>query len=72
VFNIVLFCFNLVPIPPLDGYWCLRLVVEMILRRELPERYLASLQVLGYLLLVLLVLAAVYGMLRDLILKAFT
>lgn len=72
VFNIILFCFNLVPFPPLDGYWCLRLIVEMTLRRDLPESYLVYFQVLGWLLLALLILLGVIGMVRDLIMKAFS
>jgi Zn-dependent protease len=72
LFNLVMCCLNLFPIPPLDGYRGLRVLVEMILRRNLSDRYLWPLLLLGFLLVFLLLLTEIYRMIRDLIVTAFS
>jgi antitoxin component YwqK of YwqJK toxin-antitoxin module/membrane-associated protease RseP (regulator of RpoE activity) len=69
--NVILLCLNLLPVPPLDGYRCLRVTVEMVLRRDLPERYLAPLVLLGVLFLLLLMLSGLYFLARDVVMAIF-
>jgi antitoxin component YwqK of YwqJK toxin-antitoxin module/membrane-associated protease RseP (regulator of RpoE activity) len=69
--NLLLFCFNLLPIPPLDGFRCLKLGVEMVIRRELPQRYVIPLIIAGVLFLVVFGLINLYFMGRDVIMSFF-
>jgi Zn-dependent protease len=69
--NVILLCLNLLPIPPLDGYRCLRVTVELLLRRDLPEKYVAPFVVLGLLFLLLLMLTGLYFMARDVFMALF-
>jgi membrane-associated protease RseP (regulator of RpoE activity) len=52
--NIVLAAFNLLPVPPLDGYRCLVVLIGMVIRRDVPKQYLWPLNLLGCLILLLL------------------
>jgi hypothetical protein len=55
--NIVLAIFNLVPIPPLDGYRCLLVLIGLVMRRDVPRKVLLPLNLLGcFILLLMLVL----------------
>lgn len=46
--------FNLLPFPALDGGWLLILLVELITRRKLPEKFVAVWNGVGFALLMLL------------------
>jgi hypothetical protein len=63
--NVGLISFNLLPIPPLDGFWCLRTIVEMMLRRDVPEKYVWPIVAVGLCFLLTLLLSAAYFMARD-------
>ena len=65
--NIMLGTVNLMPIPMLDGGWIVFGVIEMIIRRPLPERFLMQAQVVGFVLVISLVLVTnIYDVLRRL------
>ena len=49
---------NLLPIPALDGGHVLFLLVEMVIRRPLPQRFLEFAQMFGVILLLSLMLYA--------------
>ncbi|ARU91445.1 inner membrane zinc metalloprotease [Spiroplasma clarkii] len=49
-----LFILNMVFIPPLDGYKTLEIILEMILRKELPEKYKITVYVIGAIMFLLL------------------
>jgi len=49
--SIVLAFFNLLPIPALDGGHVLFLIVEIIIRRPLPEKFMYVMQVIGMVIL---------------------
>ena len=49
--SIVLAFMNLLPIPALDGGHVLFLLVEMIIRRPLPEKFMYVMQVIGMIIL---------------------
>lgn len=70
--NLMVFCFNLLPIPPLDGFWVSRLSLEMILRRDLPDRYFTVLTLLGVILVAFLLLGMAVSMVSDLFRMAFS
>ncbi len=61
VLNLILAVFNLLPVPPLDGYRCLLVLIGMAIRRDVPRKYLWPLNLLGCLIVVvLLVLNALW------------
>jgi regulator of sigma E protease len=60
-FSISLGALNLLPVPLLDGGWMVFCVAEMVMRRPLPERFLAAAQNLGLSLVVLLMVVAIYN-----------
>jgi membrane-associated protease RseP (regulator of RpoE activity) len=72
VFNVIVCCFNLLPMPPLDGFHCTRLAVEMALRRNLPAHIVTPLVVVGILLLACMLLSVVWSIIRDVIVTAFS
>jgi membrane-associated protease RseP (regulator of RpoE activity) len=65
--NLILLIFNLLPIPPLDGYHAVCSLVEMAIRRELPERGQSILLTLGWLLILGWLGLNLYLILRDLL-----
>jgi regulator of sigma E protease len=58
-FSVSLGVINLLPVPMLDGGWIVFGVVEMIIRRDLPERFLMTAQSVGMVLVLGLMLFAV-------------
>ena len=66
ILNTVLLVFNLLPIPPLDGFHVARVGIEMVIRRELPARAMSALMASGWLLLLGWLLVNGYLILRDL------
>lgn len=65
--NIMLGTVNLLPVPMLDGGWIVFGVIEMIIRRPLPERFLMQAQVVGFVLVISLVLVTnIYDVVRRL------
>lgn len=69
--NTALFCLNVLPIPPLDGFHGLRVVGEIILRRDLPDHYLIPLTVLGGILLLYVLLLTTVSLVKDLVITVF-
>ena len=47
---------NLLPIPALDGGWCVILLIELITRRKVPEKIVEGLNAFGFMLLMGLML----------------
>ena len=65
--NIMLGTVNLLPVPMLDGGWIVFGVIEMIIRRPLPERFLMQAQVVGFVVVISLVLVTnIYDVVRRL------
>lgn len=60
-FSISLGVLNLLPVPLLDGGWMVFCVVEMVIRRPLPERFLTLAQGVGLSLVMLLMAVAIYN-----------
>lgn len=58
-FSVSLGIINLMPVPMLDGGWIVFGVVEMIIRRDLPERFLMAAQSVGMVLVLGLMVFAV-------------
>ena len=58
-FSVSLGVINLMPVPMLDGGWIVFGVVEMIIRRDLPERFLMAAQSVGMVLVLGLMVFAV-------------
>jgi regulator of sigma E protease len=56
--SFILAVMNLLPIPALDGGHVLFLLVEMVIRRPLPQRFLEFAQMFGVILLLSLMLYA--------------
>ena len=52
---------NLLPIPMLDGGWIMFGLVEMITRRELPERFLMAAQAVGMVLVFSIMAVAIFN-----------
>lgn len=52
---------NLLPIPMLDGGWIMFGLVEMVTRRELPERFLMAAQAVGMVLVFSLMAVAIFN-----------
>jgi membrane-associated protease RseP (regulator of RpoE activity) len=63
--NVFFVAFNLLPLPPLDGFSCLKTGVEGILRRDLPRRWLAPILAGGFLLLAVLTVLGLISALRG-------
>lgn len=60
-FSISLGVLNLLPVPLLDGGWMVFCLVEMVIRRPLPERFLMLAQGVGLSLVTLLMVVAIYN-----------
>ena len=65
--NIVFVSFNLLPIPPLDGFRCAIVAVEACMRRPVPTRFLYFMNVLGLVIVGSLCLVAIYDMIKGII-----
>jgi antitoxin component YwqK of YwqJK toxin-antitoxin module/Zn-dependent protease len=71
VWNVGLFTLNLLPVPPLDGFRCARVTVEMLIRRDLPDRYVLPVVVVGGCLVLLLICSGIFFMGRDVVMTVF-
>jgi antitoxin component YwqK of YwqJK toxin-antitoxin module len=71
VLNVVLAAFNLLPLPLLDGFWCLKATVETVIRRDVPRLLLAPLHVIGIVMLVGLGLTGLFFLGRDILMMLF-
>ncbi|PKM23135.1 MAG: RIP metalloprotease RseP [Gammaproteobacteria bacterium HGW-Gammaproteobacteria-14] len=60
-FSVSLGVINLLPVPMLDGGWIVFGLIEMIIGRELPEKFLMSAQQVGLVLVIGLMVLAVYN-----------
>ncbi|MCH2046381.1 MAG: RIP metalloprotease RseP, partial [Saprospiraceae bacterium] len=58
ILSLILAFMNLLPIPVLDGGHALFILIEMIIRRPLPEKFLTVVQNIGFLILIGLLLYA--------------
>ena len=59
--SLLMVCFNLLPIPPLDGFHIMRVSIATLIRREVPQKYLLPLQAAGVCLVAaLLVIETVF------------
>jgi membrane-associated protease RseP (regulator of RpoE activity) len=61
------FFFNLLPVPPLDGFHIACSVIEIVIRRELPARAISMLMYLGWLLLAAWLLLNAFVIVKDLV-----
>src|SRR5690606_25491849 len=52
---------NLLPVPMLDGGWIVFGLVEMVIRRPLPERFLMGAQSIGLMLVLALMALAIFN-----------
>ena len=59
--NALLFILNMLPIPMLDGGWIVFGLVEMVTRRELPERFLMAAQAVGMVLVFSIMAVAIFN-----------
>lgn len=55
--SISLAVFNLIPFPALDGGWTLMLFIELITRKKVPEKAMAVMNGIGFILLMILMVA---------------
>lgn len=58
--SVMLAVFNLMPFPALDGGWLLLLLIELITRRKLPEKFVGIWNLIGFSLLMALMLAVTF------------
>lgn len=58
ILSLILAFMNLLPIPVLDGGHALFILIEIIIRRPLPEKFLTVLQNIGFLILIALLIYA--------------
>ena len=63
--NIAFVAFNLLPIPPLDGFRCMIVLIEACIRRPIPMKVLVILNVLGLVLVGALCVVAIYDLARN-------
>ena len=61
IFSMALAFMNILPIPALDGGHALFILIEIIIRRPLPEKFLIYLQYIGMLLLLALMVFATWN-----------
>lgn len=57
ILSISLAIFNLIPFPALDGGWTILLLIELITRRKVPEKFVAVINTVGMVLLLALMVA---------------
>jgi membrane-associated protease RseP (regulator of RpoE activity) len=63
--NLMVAFFNLLPIPPLDGFRCIQLVTEALFRRRLPQKVQIALNIAGWLTMLGLSGLFFYQVIRD-------
>lgn len=60
-----LFIFNMIIIPPLDGYKLIEVIIEMIIKKELPQKYKYTVYALGAIFVAaLVVVVTVFDVMR--------
>lgn len=64
VFNILLFVYNLLPIPPLDGYKILIEILESVFKFKINKKVEISITVIGYLLLIYIFITSIVADIR--------
>jgi membrane-associated protease RseP (regulator of RpoE activity) len=67
VLNFLIGFGNLLPIPPLDGYRCLRVLVESVIRRDVPGWFARPVEILGYVIFALIIGIGAFLMLKDMV-----
>ena len=69
IFSMALAFMNILPIPALDGGHALFILIEIIIRRPLPEKFLIYIQYLGMLLLLALMVFATWNDIMKIFMK---
>lgn len=64
-YNMVILWFNLIPLPPLDGFKFVENSAALILRRETPQRLSKIIGITGWGVVGFLILLNIYLMIRD-------
>ena len=71
VVNLILLWFNLIPIPPLDGFHCMASLAEVFVGREVAKKIVAPFYLLAIPVIGFLILSSLFFVFRDIVMAIF-